>query len=129
MVSYIYSFIRRMAIKLGRVVTYSEGFLSAKPHDCLITWSHGVTWGRVTYCRVISTLYLHRRHMAPIYGRKITLLRIYKKIKAKSNRTVRIRAQLATLHWFTLYASFSWKRRIRVFFFYKFFAWTSILLT
>ena len=43
MVSYIYTFTKSMVIKLGRVMTYSEGFLSAKSHDCLITGSHEVT--------------------------------------------------------------------------------------
>ena len=32
---------------------------------------------------VISTLYLHRRHMAPVYGRMIVLLRIFKKYQSK----------------------------------------------
>ena len=32
---------------------------------------------------VISTPYLHRRHMAPIYGRMIILLRIFKKYQSK----------------------------------------------
>ena len=60
-----------------------EGFLSAKLHDCLIMWSHEVTWAGVTYCRVISTLHLQRRHMSPIYRRMIILLRIFKKYKSK----------------------------------------------
>ena len=40
---------------------------------------------------VISTVYLQRRHMAPIYGRMIILWSSSKNIKAKSNRTVRMR--------------------------------------
>ena len=63
MISYIYTSTKRMAIKLGRVMTYSEDFLSAKSHDCLITWSHEVTWGGVTYCRrYIYTLSRQKAH-------------------------------------------------------------------
>ena len=33
---------------IGRVMTLAR---AAKSHDCLISWSHEVTWGGVTYCR------------------------------------------------------------------------------
>ena len=46
---YFYTFTKCMSIKLGRVMTYSEGFLYAKSHDCLIMWSREVTLGGVTY--------------------------------------------------------------------------------
>ena len=32
---------------------------------------------------VISTIYLHRRHIVPIYGRMIILLRLFKKYQSK----------------------------------------------
>ena len=40
MVSDIYTFTKRMTIKLGRMMTYRG---HAKSHDCLMTWSHEVT--------------------------------------------------------------------------------------
>ena len=39
---------------------------------------------------VISTLYLHKRHLAPIYRRMIILLRLLKKYQSKCNGTVRM---------------------------------------
>ena len=63
MISYIYTSTRRIAIKLGRVMTYNEDFPSAKSHDCLITRSQKVTWGGVTYCRrSIYTLSTQKAH-------------------------------------------------------------------
>ena len=54
-----------MTIKLGRVMTYSEGFQSEKSCDCLVTWSQEVTQGRdgVTCCRrYIETLSKQKAH-------------------------------------------------------------------
>ena len=87
MVSYIYTFTKPMAIKPGRVMTYSEG--------CKITRrGHMKSREGVRHTvDVISTFYLHRRHMTLVYRRMILLLRIFKNIKAKSKmRSVRMRS-------------------------------------
>ena len=78
MVSYIYSFTKRMAFKLGRVMTYSEGYMTVE--SCGHMNSREVVLHIVD---VISTFYLHRRHMAPIYGRMVILLGIFKKYQNK----------------------------------------------
>ena len=41
---YISTSARPMATKLGRVVGSNASFLSIKPHNLLITWSHKVIW-------------------------------------------------------------------------------------
>ena len=92
MVSYIYTFTKRMTIKLGRVMTYRESFLSAKSHDCLITWSHEVTWGE---CDILYTLYLHFIYTEgtwPSYmGGSLCFWESLKNTKAKSKGTVRMK--------------------------------------
>ena len=80
-------------IKLGRVITYTEGLLSPKSHDCLITWLHEVIWGGGTYYRhYIYTLSTQ-------------------KARGPYNRTVRMRSEWAILHWFIPFASFLLKKK------------------
>ena len=63
MISQIYTFTKCMVIKLGRVMTNGEGFLSAKSHGRLITCSREVISGDVTYCRCyIYTLSAQKAH-------------------------------------------------------------------
>ena len=60
--------------------------------------SREVVWHTVD---VISTLYLHRKHMAPIYGRMIILLRIFKKYQSKKQWNCENEIIISYLHWFT----------------------------
>ena len=82
MVSYIYTFRKRMAVKLGRVMTYSEGFLSAKSHDCLCTWSHEITSGSVIYCRG----YMYALSTQTAHGFHIWELLLWKKLLYQSKK-------------------------------------------
>ena len=87
MVSYIYTFTKRVAIKLGRVMTYCEG--------SKMTWRGHMKSGEVVWhtVDVISTPYLHRGHMAPYIGGWLYCWESLKNIKAKSNvRSLRMRS-------------------------------------
>ena len=78
-------------------MTNSECILSAKSHDCLITWSREVTWGGVTYYRryiyCLSTVDITSIDSTwpPYMEERLYCWGSLKDNKVKSSRTVRMR--------------------------------------
>ena len=70
-----------MDTKLGRMVTYLDGFLPVKSHDALVTWSYRIMWqtkirshGLARSCENKKYIFTTTIFMATKLGRMVTYL-------------------------------------------------------